>query len=162
MSWLDIVILVILALATLGGFFVGLIRTVIPLAGLILGIILAGRLYTPVSAWFSFVHSDSGAKAIAFILIFAVVLVIAALVAWGLSKAIEAVRLGWMNRVLGAAFGLFFGAIFISAILALWVKFFGANSAMSGSALASFLVDRFGLVLALLPGDFSGVRSFFR
>ena len=89
------------------------------------------------------------------------VLAAAALVAWLLSKVVEAISLGWVNRLGGAVFGLFFGALLLGSVLALWVKFFGAGPAISGSGLASLLLDKFPVVLALLPGDFDAVRSFF-
>ena len=45
MNWLDIVILIILAISVFMGLKTGLIKMVISLAGLILAIFLAGRLY---------------------------------------------------------------------------------------------------------------------
>jgi len=161
MSWLDILLIIILAAATLGGFFVGLIRSVIPLAGLILAILLAGRRYTPFSHVFGFFHNETAASAVAFILIFVVVMGLAALVTFLLSKAGEAVSLGWGNRLGGAAFGLCFGALLLGAVLALWVKFFGAGSAIAGSGLASLMLNKLPVVLAFLPGDFDAVRAFF-
>ena len=43
MNWLDIVILVFVAIAALIGLKIGLIKAALSLAGIILGIFLAGR-----------------------------------------------------------------------------------------------------------------------
>ena len=49
MSWLDIVLTVILVVVIVGGLKIGLIKAVLSLTGLIVGVILAGRLYGPLS-----------------------------------------------------------------------------------------------------------------
>ena len=48
------------------------------------------------------------------------------------------------------------------ALLAAWVKFFGAGETIIQSILAGFLLDNFPLVLGLLPQEFDAVRSFFQ
>jgi membrane protein required for colicin V production len=58
--------------------------------------------------------------------------------------------------------GLFSSAVFIGAVLVIWAKYGGGGETVGGSALATFLVDKFTLVLALLPGEFGTVRSFFQ
>ena len=45
MSWLDIIILILLAVPTLIGLKVGIIKAVLSMAGVIVGVILAGRFY---------------------------------------------------------------------------------------------------------------------
>ena len=46
MNWLDIVILVVVAVAIVTGLRIGMIKAALSLVGLILGVILAGRYYT--------------------------------------------------------------------------------------------------------------------
>ena len=53
------------------------------------------------------------------------------------------------------------GAIFISAILATIVKFFG-EGLVTESALAGFLLDKFPIILGLLPSQFDSIRDFFQ
>ena len=102
------------------------------------------------------------ANIVAFIIILAVVLVIATVIASVLKWIVSAVLLGWVNRLGGAVFGFLIGAIFCGVVLATWVKYFGISATIEGSALAAVLLDRFPLVLALLPAEFDSVRSFFR
>ena len=53
------------------------------------------------------------------------------------------------------------GAILISALLATIVKFFG-EGIVTDSALAGFLLDKFPIVLGLLPSQFDSIRDFFQ
>ncbi|MFC2008364.1 CvpA family protein [Chloroflexota bacterium] len=162
MNWLDIVILVPLAITALVGLKIGLIKAVLSLVGLIVGVILAGRFYAPLSELLTFISQDSVAKIIAFAIILIGVMVIASVLALLFKWAASVMMLGWVNRLGGAAFGMLLGAITCGAFLAAYVKFFGIAEVISQSLLARVLLDYFPLVLGLLPDEFSAVRSFFR
>lgn len=162
MNWLDIAILVPLAITALLGLKAGLIKAVLSLAGVVIGVILAGRLYSPLSELLTFISNEAVAKIIAFAIILIAVMA-AAMVAAGLLKWVASMMmLGWVNGLGGAVFGVLMGAITCGAILAAWVKFFGAGETITQSILAGFLLDNFPLVLGLLPEEFDAVRSFFQ
>jgi len=161
MYWLDIVILVVLAIAVFLGLRMGLIKAVLLVVGIIVGVILAGHFSGPLGQRLTFIPSEGVAKVVAFAIIMIGVLIIAAIIAWLLTWAAKVVMLSWVNRLGGAILGLFLGALFCSALLAMWVHFLGMNEAIAESAIATILLDRLPLVLALLPGEFGGVRSFF-
>ncbi len=162
MSWLDIVILVVVAMAIFLGFRVGIIKAALSLAGLIVGVILAGSYYLPLSEQLSFIPQADVAKIVAFAIILIGVMVIAGVLAAFLKWATSAVMLGWVNHLGGAVLGLVLGAIFCSALLAISAKYMGRTDVISESALAVILLDRFPAVLALLPDEFDAIRSFFR
>ena len=162
MSWLDIVIIVVVAIATFWGLRIGITKAVLSLAGLIVGVILAGRYYIPLAEQLTFIPQTSIARIVAFAIILIVVMVIAGVLANLLKWAATIMMLGWVNRLGGAVFGLVLGAIFCSALLAIWVKFLGVKGAVAESGLAPILLDRFPMVLALLPDEFDAVRSFFQ
>lgn len=162
MNWLDIVILVIIAIATFLGLRIGIIKAALSLAGLIVGVILAGRYYIPFSQQLSFIPQASIAKIVAFAIILIGVMIIAIVLAMLLKWAASVMMLGWVNRLGGAVFGLVLGAIFCGALLVMWVKFIGIDGAIAESTLAPILLDRFPVVLALLPSEFDAVRSFFQ
>jgi len=162
MSWLDIVIVAVLIISTVSGMRTGIIKAALSLAGLILGIILAGRYYVPFSEQLTFISSASVAKIVAFIIILIGVMIITAILARLLKWVASAVMLGWVNRVGGAIFGLVMGAIFCGALLATWGKFVGMGGVIAESGLAAILLDYFPIVLALLPDEFDAIRSFFR
>jgi len=161
MNWLDLVLIVALIIFALIGLRVGIIRAALSLAGLIVGVILAGRYYVPLSEQLTFIPQASLAKVVAFAIILIGVMVIASVLARLLKWAVSVMMLGWVNRLGGAIFCFVLGAIFCSALLAIWVKFLGTG-AITGSGLAAVLLDRFPVVLALLPPEFDAVRSFFQ
>ena len=162
MYWLDIVIIVAIAIACVIGLRTGIIKAALSLAGLIVGIILAGRYYIPLSQQLTFIPPDNVAKIVAFAIILIGVMLVAALLARLLKWAASVMMLGWVNRLGGAIFGLALGTILCGAFLATWVKFLDIGATITESMLASILLDRFPLVLALLPVEFEVIRSFFR
>jgi membrane protein required for colicin V production len=162
MNWLDIVILVVLAVATLSGLIIGLVSAALSLAGIIVGIMLAGRYYLAFSQHLGFISSENVAQIVAFAIILVGVIIIALVLALVLRWAFSLVRLSWLDHLGGAVFGLAAGLLFCGAVLAIWVKFVGIGATVSGSALASFLLEHFPVVLGLLPAEFDAVRSFFQ
>ena len=162
MNWLDIVILVVVVIATFLGLRIGIIKAALSLAGLIVGIILAGRYYVPLSELLSAIPQADVAKVVAFAIILIGVMVIASVLAAVLKWIASVVMLGWVNRLGGAVFGLVLGAMLCGALLATWVKFLGIAEVISQSTLAVILLDRFPAVLALLPDEFDVIRSFFQ
>ena len=156
MNWLDIVIIVTLVIDVIVGLWVGLIRAVLSLAGLVVGIILAGRYYLPLSEKLSFIPQETAAKVVAFTIILLVVMAITFVLAWLLTKVASVTMLGWVNRLGGAVFGLLLAAIIWGTLLAAWVKFFGTSGVITDSILAGVLLDYLPLGLWLLPDDFAG------
>jgi len=161
MNWLDIVILVALAIAVIVGLKLGLIKAVLLLAGVIVGVVLAGHYSGPLGERLTFISSVGVAKGVAFVIIMIAVLVVAAIAASLLTWAARLVMLGWVNRLGGAILGLFLGAFFCGALLAMWVHFLGMSQVIADSAIATVLLDRLPVVLALLPGEFGSVRALF-
>jgi len=162
MNWLDIVIVVAVVIPTVIGLRIGMIKAALSLAGLIVGVIVAGRYYLPLSERLSFISPASVAEIAAFIIILIGIMIIAAVLARLLKWTASVIMLGWVNHLGGAVFGLVLGAILCGALLAIWVKFLGVTEAITESSLASILVDFFPLVLVLLPDEFDAVRPFFQ
>ncbi len=162
MNWLDIVLLVVLAIATLAGLKTGLIKAVLSLAGLIIGVILAGNFSEPLGERLTFIDDAGIAKIVTFAIIMIVVMVAASVAAAFLKWATSLVMLGWVNRLGGAVFGFILAGIFCGAALAAWLKYFGSAVTITESGIATALLSRLPLVLALLPEEFNSVSSFFR
>lgn len=160
MNWLDIVIIVAIAITTLIGLKIGLIKAVLSLVGLIVGVVLARLFYIPLSEQLSFIPQAALAKVAAFAMIMLGVMIIAGVLAMVLKWVTSVMMLGWVNQIGGAAFGLLLGVILCSTLLALWVQFFGAGEVIANSTLAAIL-SHFPLVLNLLPGEFDSIRSVF-
>ena len=161
MSWLDIILIVLIAGATLVGLRIGIIKAVLSLIGVIVGVILAGRYYVALAEQLTFIPQANLAKIVAFAVILIGIMLVAGVLASVLKWITSIIMLGWVNRLGGAIFGLVLGATFCGALLAIWVKFLGIADPIAESGLATLLLDNFPIILALLPGEFDAVRSFF-
>jgi len=161
MNWLDIVIIVVLALSVLNGLVQGFVRTVLGLAGLILGIYLAGRYYFALGNWLP-ITNTSVANIVAFVIILIGVMLLAGIVALFLRRLVSLIMLGWADKLLGAVCGLILGGLLCGAALALLSHFLNIEDTVSGSWLARFLLDHFPIVLGLLPDEFDAVRQLFQ
>lgn len=107
MNAIDIVILILLTLSTLNGLRQGLIHALANLIGWILSLILALRFHEQLKPWMSSVSSDQTVQSIlAFVAIVVVVVVLTWLVGHFLYKTFKFLRLSWLNRLAGGAFGL--------------------------------------------------------
>ena len=162
MHWIDIAILVVIAIGTFFGLKIGLIKAALSLAGIIAGTILAGQFYVPLSRQLTFISQEKLAEFAAFAIIIVGTMIVAGALAFLLRWLISTIMLGWVNHLGGAVFGFFLAAIFCSALLALLVKFLGASRTISQSGLADILLDRFPVILGLLPAEFDSIRSFFQ
>jgi membrane protein required for colicin V production len=167
MSWLDVVIIVLIAISVFLGLKAGIIKMLFILAGIIVGVALAGHFSGSLSGTVRIVPNHDTARVFAFIFIavMVVAIVAAVLVKWKL----PAVMLGWVNRLGGAILGLFVGFVFCGAVLMLfdyemwrWLEFIGFSHALEGSLLARVLFKGFPVVLELLSRNFESVRFFFR
>lgn len=161
MNWLDIVIIVVLVSSVFAGLKSGLIKALCSLAGLIVGINLAGRYYIALSERLTFIPQEKAAEIVAFAIILVGVVLAAGILGLLLTWIISSVMLGWVNRLGGGVFGLAMGVLSVSTLLAVWVKFFGMNQIVIDSGLASLLLNQLPAILALLPPEFDVIRSFF-
>jgi membrane protein required for colicin V production len=161
MNYLDIGILVILVVSIISGLKAGIIKVLITLVGGIVGIVLAGRYSDTLASKLTFLPENT-VGIVSFAVILIVVMIIASLLAALIKKLLSAVLLGWVNRLGGAVLGLVMGALFCGALLTMWVKYQGGNDLVTDSVIARFLLDKFPVVLGLLPSKFDSVRDFFR
>ncbi len=143
-------------------------RTVLPLAGIILGVALAGLFYNPMADWLSsWFESRNQATIAAFLIIFVLVMVASIELFLILSsiagKPSRMPLVGWVDRLGGVAFGFAIGGIISGAILTLIAKYSspGMEATIRDSGLAAFFLDHFPFVLHLLPDEFDTVRQFF-
>lgn len=118
---IDILIIIVMAVGVIMGFWKGVIRQAFSLGGLIVGLIM-GRLFSgKVSLLFldSFNMSEKSASILAFILILVVVPIAFMLLGGFLSKVVKIVKLGLMDRLLGALFGLLKYTVFLGLAMQL-------------------------------------------
>ena len=114
MTGFDLGVLAIVALSTLFAFFRGVVRELIALASWIVGLGLALAFEDALAAMLpGFADTPAAKHVIAFALIFVAALVAGALAAYLLARIVHAVGLGFVDRFLGAAFGLARGVIIV-------------------------------------------------
>jgi membrane protein required for colicin V production len=140
----------------------GLVQSLFGWVALILGIVLASHFYRRLSkSVFGRFFKPGVATVLSFIIIFVVVVVIMSILAVWLNKLVTASMFNWVNKFGGAVFGLLIGCVILDALLAIILKFFGNQTFITKSAIASFLIDKVSLLLKLLPGEFNVFHSFF-
>jgi membrane protein required for colicin V production len=112
MTTFDWVVVCIIALSTLFAFSRGVIRELVALVAWIVGLVAALAL-TP--AFAAMLPALFGVPAIRYVIAFTVIVVAAlllgALIAWPLAKAVHAVGLGFVDRFLGSIFGFVRGVV---------------------------------------------------
>src|SRR3972149_6564498 len=121
MNWLDVVLVIFLIITAVWGLMRGLLSTLIPLIGLIVGIVIAGRYYD------AFAHrifsSDSTAAYVAaFVILLLAFLIAAAILAAALHKLLSLILLDWVDHLLGTIIGLATGGLIAGAVLDLLLK----------------------------------------
>ena len=125
LTLVDWIIVVILAVAVIGGIARGFFRSVFSLGGLLLGLVLAAWNYWRFAAVLKpLVHSNEVANAIAFLAIALVVMVASAVIGSLLAKIFRKVGLGCLDRLAGGVFGFIEGMLFVMACILVTVAFF--------------------------------------
>jgi len=125
MTLVDWIIVVVLAVAVLGGIARGFFRSAFSLAGLVLGLALAAWNYWRLAAVLKpMIHSVEVANAIAFLVIALLVMAVAAIIGSLLAKVFEKVGLGCLDRLAGGVFGFVEGMVFVTVCILVTVAFF--------------------------------------
>jgi membrane protein required for colicin V production len=114
MTAFDLIVIGIVGLSTVFAFWRGLIRVMMSLVALVAAVVAAIQ-FSPSAANMLPVLSDNPTTRYlaAFALIFIVVALIGALLGWALSRAIRAIGLGFVDRLLGAVFGVARGVLIV-------------------------------------------------
>lgn len=107
MAIIDIIILVLIGIGTIWGVTKGFLRQLASLIGLIVGLLVARALFAEVGDWMvsTIGVPDTIAQILAFFMLWIAVPILFSLFATFLTKALEVVHLGWINRLLGGGLG---------------------------------------------------------
>ena len=124
MNYLDIIFLLLLLFALINGFRKGLIEEVAGLAALILGIWAAMHFSGVVADFISenLKYNSTYLPILSFVATFVLVLVLVSLAGTLASHLINAVHLGFINRLAGLFFGILKGALILSVFLVVFNK----------------------------------------
>jgi len=148
MNWLDLVLIVILAASIASSFARGFTREVIGLAAAVGGLLcglwfyrMAGAVVRP------YAGSTEVANLVGFLLIFAAAIVTGWILSVLAGMVMKVTGLSWLDRLLGAAFGVARGVIVCVAVITAIVAFAPGRDAKSPpeavvrSKMAPYLID---------------------
>jgi membrane protein required for colicin V production len=117
-NYIDIIILIIVAIAMVNGFINGFVKELASLAALILGIWGAIKFstFTAARLYDYFDMTGKYVGIIAFIITFLIIVVGIHFLGMLVDKLMEAVALGFINRLVGIAFGLLKSVLIMSVV----------------------------------------------
>jgi membrane protein required for colicin V production len=156
MNWLDWLLAAILAWAVVEGVWKGFSRLAFGLAGALAGLIgglwfygVAGAVFLP------YVSSPALANFLGFVAIFAGAQAAGSLLAWISGKIFKAAGLTWLDRLLGAGFGLLRTVLIATAlILALAAfPFRPVADSIARSRIAPYLIEVSNIAAAMAPKE---------
>lgn len=107
MEIIDIIILVLVGVGIIQGLMKGFLKQLAAIVGLVAGLLIARALFGVVAQHVvdALGTSVTIAQILSFILIWVIVPLICILIASVLTKALDAINLGWLNRLAGGMFG---------------------------------------------------------
>ncbi|HEX4155279.1 MAG TPA: CvpA family protein [Acidobacteriaceae bacterium] len=132
----------------------GLVREAFALVGLIVGFLLACWNYQAAAVYLrGLINSPPLAEFCAFLLIVAIVMVLASLLGRLVQRTASAVGLSLLDRLGGAAFGLLRGAILGIALLLAVTAFLPASPWIKNSRIAPYLLRAAHAVSFVMPRE---------
>lgn len=135
-------------LAAAQGFFYELFS----LAGTILGFLLAAWEYAALAPWFlRYVKSMAIAEVAAFLAIFFGILILAGVVARLARWAVTGVGLRWVDRLLGAAFGMARGVLIVTVAVTAVTAFAPESAWIANSRLSRYFLQSGRIAVWVAP-----------
>ncbi len=158
MNWLDLTLGCVVLVSMLAGLRKGLSREIIGLAASILAFVLAFLGYHAAGQRLApYVSSEWAASLGGFFVIFFAVLIAGALLSAVVGGLLKSVGLSPVDRVLGAAYGLFRGALVSFGLVTLLIAFLPSSKqgtlpdAVVQSRMAPYLIELSHVVEPLAP-----------
>ncbi|HBY62764.1 MAG TPA: hypothetical protein DEH78_23315 [Solibacterales bacterium] len=156
MNWLDIVLALILGASVFDGVMRGGARLGIGLASAVLAVVFGLWFYGSAASFFlEYVSSASVAYLLGFVIVFCGTLALGGMVGWGVAKFFKWAGLGWLDRLLGGAFGLVRGVVVGIALLLAIVAFAPKSPPQSvvASNVAPYVIDAASVLSNLAPRE---------
>jgi membrane protein required for colicin V production len=161
-NWVDFAFVVFLAIFAFQGLAQGFSRVAVGLVAAIAGLLIASWCYDlPASLLLPYVSSKAVANVLGFVLIFVLIQILGGLAALLLSKVFKWTGLGWLDRLLGFAFGAV-KAVVVGIVLVLILTAFPIKpvpDSVARSQVAPYLIDAAHALTYLAPRE---LRQSFR
>lgn len=162
MSLLDLIVAVLVAVSVVGGFVAGFARGGIGFLAAISGVLFGFWFYgIPAAAVHKHIRSLTASNLIGFFIVYLGVAFAGALLGKLLSKLFKWSGLSWLDRVMGAMFGLVRGAVIAVALVAVLLAFTPkpAPNWMVNSVVLPYAIGASDMLAALAP---NAVKEAFR
>jgi len=153
-SYTDLVFAAVILLSTVCAFYKGMFREIIGIVVIVLGFGLAVLFWRPLAVKLvDFGCSEIVAGLSGFLGIFLGCVLIGTITALIVDRFLKAVKLKWVDRVLGAVFGFLRGWIFSAIVVLALTAFPATNSFTSRSLLVPYLFGSAGMLIYATPDD---------
>jgi membrane protein required for colicin V production len=154
MAPIDWVIAAILVLSVVGAARNGFFIEAFSLAGVILGLLIASWNFQKLMPWLLHaIHTPAIAEAIAFLAIALAIMIVAGLLGRALRWSARSIGLGWLDRLIGAVFGLAKGCVLVTLGVIALAAFLPRNGWLDHSELAPYFLSAAHTSTAVTPTE---------
>ncbi len=168
LNWIDILVIVILGIFVIRNAWIGFLRGLSSLVGLLAGYLAAGRLGPTIekilAPWVKASWLNVASFALAFILAFLAVFIVAEIIA----RLLKDLNLSWIDHLLGAVLGFLKGLILLSIIFFVLATFYPRSEQLfRGSLTYPYIVAGTRFLVQILPSEWKSrfnynLRHFFK
>jgi membrane protein required for colicin V production len=153
-SLLDLVLIAIVGGSLVSGFLAGFARAGIGFLAAVTGVLFGFWFYSVPAAWIhKFISSVAFSNLVGFLVVFLACTVLGGLIGSLLAKLFKWTGLSWLDRLLGAGFGLVRGGLIAVAFVSVLMAFTPrpVPGWMTGSALLPYAIDGSNIIASLAP-----------
>ena len=167
MTIVDIILIVLLVILVLAGFWIGLVRTLGHLAAFIGGLLVAFNFYSQLAGWLQGLIGGNLLiyKTISLIVLFGAANRLIVFIFWLIEKIIIVPFLSIINRLIGALVAFLGGVLLLGLILHFLLALPVINqlftAPIGASRAAQILLGAAGLILPLLPAALRQIPALF-
>lgn len=156
MNWLDVFLLILLAVFVFEGMRQGFARLAIGMASTLFGLLLAAWFYGTAAAFLApYLSSKALANVGGFLLIFVGVQIAGGLLGWGLAALFKWTGLSWLDRAMGALLGAVKTAL-VGIVLVMILTAFPIQpvpDSIARSKSAPYLIEASHILVYLCPRE---------
>lgn len=158
MTWLDIAILVIIALFALIGIKRGFIKGTLSFLAIVVGIILGVMFYEVAGGFLvkkGLIGNESIASVAGFFIITLAIYIVIQLIAWLLTKLVGTLHLSLIDRMAGGFLGMVIGVIVIFFLISCLEFFYSEDEPpLKDSVVVPYIDVTFEIIRSTVPDDF--------
>jgi membrane protein required for colicin V production len=153
-NWLDWTFAAIVVASVVAAIIRGFFRELISLASLVIGLVVAATAYTRAAHWFEdLTKSHAIALGLGFLTLFLGTLLLGTLISLLVRKLIKHAGIQWVDRFLGAVFGLVLGVVVDCTLLFVLLTFTIKPEAVQQSSLAPYVTAGANIISLAMPAN---------